>query len=86
MLKRSYLPSDCTIRFIRRGRLEDPLLLLRRQRRVQRDDFDIADFGPQVVDLPLDSLAGLVDFLQDGARVNPGVACVCETAKSKNRF
>lgn len=63
-----YLPSDGAIGFIWRGWLKDPLLLLRGQRRVQRDDFDVADVGPQVVDLPLDPLAGFINFLNDGAK------------------
>lgn len=45
----------------------DPLLLLGRQRRVQRDDFDVPRVVSQVVDVPLDALAGLVDFLKDEA-------------------
>lgn len=65
-----YLPSDGTIWFIGWGWLEDPLLLLRRQRGVQWDDFDVTDFGPQVVDLPLDSLAGFIDFLKRWLKCN----------------
>lgn len=49
------------------GRLKDPLLLLGQQRRVQRDDFDVPHIVSQVVDFPLDALAGLVDFLKDEA-------------------
>lgn len=59
-----YLPSDGTAWFIGWGRLEDPLLLLWRQRGVQWDDLHIAHFWPQVVDLPLDPLAGFVNFLK----------------------
>lgn len=74
-----YLPSNGTIWFIGWGRLEDPLLLLWRQRGVQRDDFDIANIRPQVVDLPLDSFAGFVNFLKDGgATVNPASLYGCK--------
>lgn len=73
----SYLPSDGTVWFIGRGWLKDPLLLLRRQRGVEWDDFHVTDFGTQVIDLPLDPLTGFVDFLKDGesATFNSGVAC-----------
>lgn len=58
------------------GWLEDPLVLLWRQ----RDDSDVAIVGPQVVDLPLDSLAGFVDFLKDGCvTINPGVTYLSNT-------
>lgn len=62
--RQSYLPSDGTIWFIGWGWLKDPLLLLWRQRGVQWDDFDVTDFRPQVFDLPLDPLAGFVNFLK----------------------
>lgn len=69
-----YLPSNGTIWFIGWGWLKDPLLLLWRQCGVQRDDFDITNIRPQVVDLPLDSLAGFVNFLKDGgATINPAL-------------
>lgn len=81
-----YLPSDGATWFIGWGWLKDPLLLLWRQRGVKRDDLDITDFRPQVVDLPLDSLAGFINFLKDGsATINPGVTCVCKQ-QTQNRL
>lgn len=81
-----YLPSDGTTWFIGWGWLKDPLLLLWRQRGVQWDDLDVADFRPQVFDLPLDALAGFVNFLKEAsATINPGVTCVRKQHKS-NRF
>lgn len=62
-----YLPPDGSVGLAGWWRLKDPLLLLGRQRRVQRDDFDVPRVVSQVVDVPLDALAGLVDFLKDEA-------------------
>lgn len=81
-----YLPSEGAVRFIGWGWLKDPLLLLGRQRGVQWDDLHIADLGPQLIDLPLDALAGFINFLKDeSVMINPRVAGVCKRPKS-NRF
>lgn len=78
-VRQLYLPSNGTTWFIGWGWFKDPLLLLWGQRRVQWDDFDVTDIRPQVVDLPLDSLAGFVNFLKDGGTtINLGVTCVCK--------
>lgn len=82
-----YLPSDGTTWFIGWGWLKDPLLLLWRQRGVQRDDLDIADIGAQVVDLPLDPLAGFVNFLKDASvTINPGCHLCVKGGKNQTAF
>ena len=45
-----------------------------RQRRVERNAFELADFGTQIVDLSLDPLAGLLDLLLPGEE-EQDVAC-----------
>ena len=61
-----YLSSYSTAGLPGRRRLKDPLLLLRGQGGVQGDDLDVPHLGPQVVHLPLDPLARLVDLLEKG--------------------
>lgn len=81
-----YLPSNGTIWFIGWGWLKDPLLLLWRQCRVQRDDFHITNFRPHVVDLPLDSFAGFINFLKDESMtINPCATGGCKYIKA-NKF
>lgn len=60
-----YLSSYCAIGLPWRRRLKDPLLLLWGQRGIQWNDFYVANFRSKVIDLTLDPLAGLIDFLQE---------------------
>ena len=62
----THLSSDGPAGLAGRRRLEDALLLLRRQRGVERDDLDVAHVAAQVVHLALDALAGLVNLLGNG--------------------
>ena len=62
--QQSHLPPDGSAGLPGRGGLEDPLLLLGGQRGVQGDDLDVARVRAQLLHLPLDPLAGLVDFLE----------------------
>lgn len=59
-----YLPADGAAWFAWWRWLKDPLLLLWRQRGVERDDFDVTNLRPEIVNLSFDPFAGFVDFLE----------------------
>lgn len=59
-----YLPADGSAGLARWGRLEDPLLLLGRERGVQRDDFDVSHLRAQVINFSFDAFASFVNFLK----------------------
>ncbi len=60
------LPPDPAVGLVGRRRLEDPLLQVGRERRVERDALDLAGVRAEVVHLALDALARLLDLLLAG--------------------
>lgn len=65
-----YFAPDRSVGFVRRRRLEDPLLQVWRKSGIQRNALEFTNFRPKVVDFSLYPFAGFFNFLQRKNNLN----------------